>query len=178
MKKYVLPVIVRVFQIERIEGYATFPIRHNSNPAPTPGGMRLVYSKDSSDAPVCVESSFISQIKPYQQGMYVEYPDGHAVFWEKKAFLKAVGAENFNGSMAFPAAFTLARGGAKIYSRGWEMKDVYLVVSPASKRGEHPAPETLMMVWVKTGARMPWVPSQSDLFRNDWAIYEDTKNDD
>jgi hypothetical protein len=124
MKKYVLPVIVRVFQIERIEGYATFPIRHNSNPAPTPGGMRLVYSKDRSDAPVCVESSFISQIKPYQQGMYVEYPDGHAVFWGEKAFLKAVGAENFNGCMAFPLP-SRARGGAKIYSRGWEMKDVY-----------------------------------------------------
>lgn len=178
MKNYILPVAVRVFQIARIEGYATFPIRHNSNPTPTPGGLRMVYSKEPSDAPVCVDSSFISQIKPYKYGLYVEYPDGHAVFWEQQAFLEAIGAKSLDGSMSFTSALMLARAGMKICYRGFGMNDAYFVVSPAKKRGHYEDPETLMMVSVRTGASIPWTPGQQHLFRNDWAIYKDENDDD
>ncbi|HAV1601620.1 TPA: DUF2829 domain-containing protein [Enterobacter hormaechei subsp. xiangfangensis] len=175
MKSYVLPVVVRAFHIAKIEGFKSFPIRLFSEPEPTPGGLRMVYSTDDNDAPVCVDSSFISQIKPGQHGLYVEYPDGHAVFWELDAFMETFGAEKLNGGMSFSTALSLARRGTKIYRKGWAMDGIYLVVAPIDNTSGKP--ETLMMVYesgdyLDAGTRKPWVPGQNDLFRNDWSVYE------
>ncbi|HAU6297963.1 TPA: DUF2829 domain-containing protein [Citrobacter freundii] len=168
MKTYVLPVPVKTFQIDRIEGFPRFPLRASSIPAPTPGGMRMVYSTDDEDKPVCVDSVFINQINPGEDGYYVEYPNGNAVFWEAKNF-NEVFKESAPGTMDFPTAASLLLRGLKVYRQSWMMDGVYIQCE-----GGNDSPSLYLVDSVGTGFnKRVWVPGQADMFGNDWAVYED-----
>lgn len=173
MNSYMLSVKVRAFEIERIEGFSRFPLRLNEIPTPAPGGMRMVYSSNPDDAAVCVDSAFINSIKPKQDGLYVEYPDGHAVFWSLDDFARTSGAESVDGGMSFTTALMLARKGVKVYRRDWMMEGVYLQV--IVRDGQEIL--TLRDERSTTGQiSRDWTPNQPDMFKNDWAIYEEAES--
>jgi hypothetical protein len=163
LNNFIVPVAVRAFRIARIEGFSSFPIKADEVPTATPGGMRMVYSEDENDAPMCVESSFISCIRPGDRGYYVEYPDGHAVYWDAQAMRSAEAADS---SLSYPTAFKLLDEGIRIYRKGWGVRGMYIHSTLVAGR------RVIMLVQPYRQPR-EWTASNEDSFARDWAIYHD-----
>lgn len=135
----------------------------------------MVYSQDSQDKPVCVDSAFINQIKPGESGYYIEYPDGHAVFMEARTFGRRCPVHHIDDGMSFSAALQLAKMGVPVTRRGWVIRDVHMVVLP---RAEGIGSEYIMYLkdnFAPERLRV-WTPGQSDMFTNDWCVYEEIKS--
>lgn len=81
---------------------------------------------------------------------------------------------NDGTNMNFSDALEAVKSGAKIYREGWNGKGLWLelhksrgtvdlpyieLIYPVTGYGEPPYPN---------GARVPWVPSQTDVLANDW----------
>jgi hypothetical protein len=100
--------------------------------------------------------------------------------------LKDVAPMNYD----FPSAFRRLIGGERIARQGWNGKDMWLSVSnlevntvPAERfwskhnrahalqnRGSAEVPPCVTLKNAKGQVQMGWLPSQEDLFANDWVV--------
>jgi hypothetical protein len=70
--------------------------------------------------------------------------------------------------MDFSTALILAKQGAKICRSGWNGKGQFVT----SQYPDAGSQNTVPYLWLKNaqGDRVPWVPSQGDLFVQDWEV--------
>lgn len=70
--------------------------------------------------------------------------------------------------------FKAKHNGSRIRRTGWNGKDQY--VEAGQQQGN--ITEPFLVLHNQQGGVVPWVPSQGDLYANDWEIMEDKSEDD
>lgn len=119
---------------------------------------------------------------PSDEGYLVKYSDGYESWSPKKQFEEAY--RDCMG-MTFGIALELLKKGCKVAREGWNGKGMFLYHVPAASY----APCTLIgeecatddgkvpygaYIAMKTaqGNVVPWLPSQTDMLSEDWAVVE------
>lgn len=74
--------------------------------------------------------------------------------------------------MDFSEAFELVRKGETIYRTGWNGKGLTVEAQYPDENSKMGNPYLYIDATALGGERNPWVPSQTDLFANDWEVKE------
>ena len=111
-------------------------------------------------------------IKPgNEDGYLVEYEDGYKSWSPKEAFEKAY---HRTEGMPFGHAIQAMKDGHKVARRGWNGKGLWLEIQKPDEHSKMTLPyiylNYLPTVEYPTGARVPWLASQTDMLCEDWYI--------
>lgn len=77
----------------------------------------------------------------------------------------------FSGAFRFEAALLGLKMGGKIRNANWNGKNMYLEVQYPDSGSKNTEP---YIVLVTANKRVPWTPSQLDIFSNAWQVGEET----
>lgn len=72
--------------------------------------------------------------------------------------------------MDFSQAFNQAKKGGKITRSGWNGKGLFVMVQRPDEHSKMGNPYLYIDATALGGERNPWVPSQTDLFAEDWEL--------
>ena len=112
------------------------------------------------------------------KGYKVKYQDGYES-WSPVAAFEA--AYRLNGSLNYGDALHLLKEGQKVRRSGWNGKGLHVELQTPDENSKMTMPY-LYLVYpamtgqknplYSTGAKIPWVPSQSDQLAEDWEYIE------
>lgn len=72
--------------------------------------------------------------------------------------------------MDFSQAFTKLKAGLKLTRKGWNGKGLFVEAQYPDDNSKMGVPYLFIDAHALGGTRAPWVPSQTDLFAEDWAV--------
>lgn len=78
--------------------------------------------------------------------------------------------------LSFSEALTQLRSGKSVHRKGWNGKGLRVTTQVPDSHSKMGNPYNY--ITCSDGINTPWVPSQTDIFANDWCIYEVNKNMD
>lgn len=74
--------------------------------------------------------------------------------------------------MDFSQAFNHAKKGGKIQRKGWNGKGLFVMAQYPDDKSKMGNPYLYIDAKALGGECNPWIPSQTDLFANDWQLVE------
>lgn len=110
-------------------------------------------------------------------GYLIEYPaDGHPnhpwhkgyISWSPKEVFEA--EYQSTSAMNFGHALTELKESRKIAREGWNGKGLWIELQQPDVNSEMTHPYAFLNY--SDGNKVPWVPSQTDMLANDWAVVE------
>lgn len=161
MKKYQSHKIVSAARITSVSGnWATA-----DNPF---GGTRIITLENGVDVSIVGLSQFD---RAEAGGYYVLYPDGYSSFSPADAF-EAGYTEINHGSFGY--ALSCLKAGYAMTRAGWNGKGLSIKLQRPDAHSKMSLPYVYLNypgdAQNTPGARVPWVPSQTDQLSEDWAI--------
>ena len=119
------------------------------------------------DVPVTDE--WLSKHSPEPGGYYVRYEDGYESYSPRESFEAGYATMDLTNPFVFASAMNLFVTGYRCKRLGWNGPGQYVSMWTPSDTDDITEPYLVLMN--AQGGLVPWVPSQGDLFGDDWMIY-------